>query len=168
VPLDPPKNAAPPHAVEAPAEHHALAGLDDDGRPVLVRGAFGLDGERPRAVLAHPGEERDEFVLHSRVLRWDGPRLEVIGFLTHSSVSHVTRVEHDAAGRPIRFATAGVPYNALGKGAELAECVWEGDRCVRVERRVAGDRGRIHEETRTGEYDEAGLVRVVRGDGMVI
>jgi hypothetical protein len=120
VPLHPPKNAAPPRPVEAPTQRDTLTGLDAEGRPVLLRSAFGLDGERPKAVLAHRGEQRDTFVLHARLPTWDGPRLEVVGFLTHADVSHVTWVDHDEAGRSVRFATAGVADNALGTSSPPA------------------------------------------------
>ncbi len=162
VPLNPAFNAPDPRPLQGPSESGSLAGLDVDGRPVLIRRAFGLDGERPAAVLAHPGEETDEWVIHSRVLRHEGARLEVIGFLTHSSVSHVTWIDHDAEGRPVAFATAGVDYNALGKGASLVRCDWEGDRCVRVRELATEGRDLWTATALFGEYDADGLVRVRR------
>jgi hypothetical protein len=139
-----------------------LAGLDASGRAVLVRTAFGLGGEPPAAVLAHPSESADTYVISARLLTWDGPCLEIVGFLTHANISHVTWIDHDEAGRPVRFATVGVPYNDLGQGGEIASCEWEGDRCLRVRRHVSDDGRRWREQVDEAEYDEQGLVRVRR------
>jgi hypothetical protein len=159
-PLGCARNEAPPRRVERPREGDALAGLDADGRPVLVRDAFGLHGEPPAAVLAHPGESADTFVIGSRLLTWDGSRLEIVGFLTHRDVSHVTWIDYGGDGRPVRFATAGVAYNALGKGGEVAWCEWRGPRCMAVRKLRSDERGRWHAELRAGDYDADGLVRV--------
>jgi hypothetical protein len=159
VPLSGARNAPPPRRAEPPGEDDVLAGLDESDRPVLVRRAFGHDGEAPSAVLAHPSETTDDWVIHSRLLTWSGARLEVAGFLTHRSVSHVTWIDHDDAWRPVTFATVGVPYNDSGKGAELAWCEWDDDRCTRVRRLSTEGRG-WHASVRVGEYDAAGLAAV--------
>lgn len=157
VPLSPARNAPEPRLLERGTY---LAGLRADGRPVLVRRAFGQNRERPAAVLAHPSEETDEHVIQARVLRWAGARLEVIGFLTHTSVSHVTWIDHDDQGRPVRFATAGTPANDFDRERKLAWCDWDGDRCVRVDERLAGSGDRWLPIARSGEYDAEGLLRV--------
>jgi hypothetical protein len=147
--------------VERPRHDDVLAGLDAEGRPVLVRRAYGLDGEAPRAIVAHPSEDDGGWVLGVRLLTWTAGRVEIAGFLTSDSVSHVTWIDFDERGRPLGSSTAGVPYNDLGRGAERAWCDWDGDRCVRVRSVTASERGdRWTSHVRAGEYDDAGLVRV--------
>ena len=91
VPLSPRSVDASPAFVQAPDGLDLLAGLDADGRPAIVRAAFGVNGEAPAAVVAHPGEESDNWVFHSRVLTWSGTQLEVVGFLAPGgAISHVT------------------------------------------------------------------------------
>ncbi len=149
VPLDPPKNQPPPRRLERPGEEDVQAGLDAEGRPVLV-------------MDAGPRDPNPHVVVHDRLLFHHGSRVEVVGFLALAAVSHVTWVDCDDRGRPLRFAIRGVEYNDLGKGRAVHECEWEGDRCVRVRSRWSEDDRRFTEETRTGEYDEEGLLRVHR------
>jgi uncharacterized protein DUF1963 len=167
VPLQPAHHEPPPRLVDEPRKDHVLAGLDASGRPVLVRGAFGRLGEAPAAVVAHPSESADTWVISVRLLTWDGHRVEIVGFLTHDDVSHVTWVDHDERGRAVRFATAGVHYNALGKGAAIATCEWEDDRCVRVRSQTSEDGRRWREAVDEAEYDQRGLARI-HGDGRVV
>ena len=86
-----------------------------------------------------------------------------MAFETPDDVTAVTWVDHDEAGRPVRFATAEYGYNKPRIAFEIASCEWEGDRCVRVRRRVNDYGERWREEVDEAEYDERGLVRV-RGD----
>lgn len=159
-PLSPPVNQPPPELVDEPS--HLLAGLDAAGRPVLVRPAFGVEGEPPAAVVAHPSEtvevDGGHYVVSAHLLSWDGPRLEIVNFQTHDGVSHVTWVDHDGEGRPVRFARR-EEFDRLS----LSECEWEGDRCVAVSTRWTEDGRHLFEERRTAEYDGAGLLRVHRG-----
>lgn len=163
LPLPPKRHSLPPRPVEHPRESDALAGLDAAGRPVLVRAAFGRGGEPPAAVVAHPSESTDRWGLRSRLLSWTGPRLEVVGLLTHADLSHVAWIDHDANGRPVAFATVGVPTDYPGTGAELAWCDWEGDRCTRVRVLTSYGTGTWASELLIAEYDGAGLVRVRAG-----
>ncbi|WP_028064444.1 DUF1963 domain-containing protein [Solirubrobacter soli] len=153
VPLPPPRNAPPPRILQEPGEWDLLAGLDESGRAVLVRSVHSPGGEPPAAVLAHPSEEYvpgapGQTVIHTDLLRHEGDRLEVIHFQTATGISSVTWIDHDADGRPIGFATA------TEDGVEATRCEWEGAHCVRA-------------NDITGEYDDAGLLRVRDGDAVV-
>lgn len=168
LPLRPARAGRPAAPVDTPGERDTLAGLDAEGRPVLVRSAFGTHGEAPAAVLAHPSEEGDEWVIGARLLTWSEERVEIVGFLTARSVSHVTWIELDEAGRPLSAATVGDPHNDVGKGAEVARCDWDGDRCVRVRIEHAPDGEATFTSELVAEYDDDGLVRVRSGDGPVV
>lgn len=98
--------------------------------------------------------------------RWDGPRLEIVG-LYKDDVQRVTWVDHDEAGRPVRFDTAVMHHNARGVSTETAECEWDGDRCVRVRWRESDDGEHWWDHLDEGEYDERGLRRVRRDEVVV-
>jgi hypothetical protein len=139
-----------------------MAGLDARGRPILVRRAFGREGEGPAAVLAHPSETA-EYLLDARLLTW-GVRVEVVHFVTCDTVSRVSWIEHDSAARPIAFATIGEGRDGPGLYPELSWCEWDGERCslVRTLRSYGPDIWDA--ELLTAEYDEAGLLRVRMDD----
>lgn len=128
---------------------------------MLVRPAFGADGEAPRAVVAHHGEfdevDGGHVVLNALVLTRDGPRLEIVNFQTADGVAEVWWIDHDDAGRPVRFAKRQDFDRIL-----VAECTWEGDRCVGVESRSTENGRTFITEMRFGEYDDEGLLRVHR------
>lgn len=130
----------PPGRLSADGE--VVAGLDREGQPVLVR------WHAAATVL--------------RLLTWDERHVEIVGFLTSDRVSHVTWVDLDDGGRPSRFATAGVEFNDLGKGAEVVECEWEGDRCTRQRMLIESETGQRYAYVAEAEYDDAGLARVRR------
>jgi hypothetical protein len=166
-PLDPPRNSPGPEPVETPGPDDAVAGLDGDGRPILVRRAFGLYGEAPAAVVAHPAEAEGPYLISVRLLAWGDGHVEEVGFLNADSVSHVTWIDLDDEGRPIRFARRGGPRNTLGRGARVAWCDWQGDVCTRVGAVEQPDEASTVwlPRLRVAMYDDDGLARVVTGMG---
>jgi hypothetical protein len=105
-------------------------------------------------------EDEGKSMMHARVLNWHGRRLEIVGFLTHDDISHVTWVDHDAEGHPVRFLTAGNERSLdTAYIATDARCEWEDGRCVRVHH---------GELTVSGEYDEDGLRRIHGSEGQVV
>jgi hypothetical protein len=136
VPIPPAANQPPPRLLHEPGD--ATAGLDASGRAVLV----------------------DSVREGTQLLTWDGDRLEIVGF-ERDKVDRVTWVEHDEAGRPVRFSTAGYGYNKVELWVETVTCEWEGDRCVRALRRVNDHGEAWRDELVEAEYDDHGLVRVL-------
>lgn len=161
VPLHPQTNDELARWIETVGDAQYAVGLDDEDRPILVR----LMDDEPAADhglrAVYPQEDDDASLLHVRLLDWQGNRVEIVGLLTSDSISHVTWVDFDAAGRPERFATCGTEENALGKGGEVAHCTWDAARCVEVRRQIVSYTGRTRRLVRRGEYEGDRLVRVL-------